>query len=169
MAIALAILLIVAAVCDIRAHRIPNVLSVFGLALGLLRHGCRSGGPGLLWSSEGIVVACLALLPYALGALGAGDVKLLGAVGALMGPVFLLWTLLGTIFFGAFLAIIWAMTRGVLRETLINAAFGLHLLGARAGVAALASTSKAGRMPLAPAIALGALWAFWHLYGQVMP
>ena len=163
------VLLCVAAVCDIRTHRIPNVLSILGLALGLLWHGCHSGGSGLLWSFEGIAVACLALLPYAQGALGAGDVKLLGAVGALMGPIFLLWTLLGTVFIGAFLAIIWAMRRGVLRETLINAAFGLHLLGARAGVSALASTSKAGRMPLAPAIALGALWAFWRLHRQIMP
>ena len=169
MAIALAVLLLVAAVCDIRAHRIPNALSVFGLALGLLWHGCRGGGSGLLWSLEGIALACLALLPYAAGALGAGDVKLFGAVGALMGPTFLLWTLLGTIFVGALLAVLYALRRGVLRETLLNAAFGVHLLRARAGVSVLASTSKAGRMPLAPAIALGAIWAFWRLHGQIIP
>lgn len=164
MVFALALLLASAAVCDIRRHRIPNFLSVLGLGLGLLWHGCRSGSVGLLFSAEGIAVACLALLPYALGALGAGDVKLLGAVGALMGPIFLCWTLLGTVFAGAILGLVWAMTRGVLRETLANTLFGLHLVKARAGVTALASTSKAGKMPLAPAILAGALFAYWRMH-----
>ena len=157
------VLLTLAAISDIRTHRIPNFLSISGLGLGLLWHGFHHGPSGLLFSLEGLGAACLALLPYALRALGAGDVKLLGAVGALMGPTFLLWTLLGTIFAGAVLGLLWAITRGVLRETLVNAAFGLYLLKGRAGVIALASTSKAGRMPLAPAIALGALFAFWRL------
>jgi prepilin peptidase CpaA len=169
MTLALAILLTLAAVCDIRTHRIPNSLSLAGLVLGLFGHGWRGGGPGLLLSLEGIAVAGLALLPYALGGLGAGDVKLLGAVGALMGPLFLLWTLLGTVLAGGLLALAWAARRGVLRETVLNALLGLHLLGARAGVSALASASQAGKMPLAPAIALGAAFAFVRLHGKVMP
>ncbi|MDQ2798381.1 MAG: prepilin peptidase [Armatimonadota bacterium] len=164
MAIALAVLLTLAAVCDIRTHRVPNLLVLTGLGLGLAGHGWRGGGPGLLESLEGIAVAVPLLLLYALGGLGAGDVKLLGAVGALMGPIFLLWTLLGTVLAGGLLALIWAMTRGVLRETVQNTVLGLHLLGAGAGVSSLASVSKAGRMPLAPAIALGAAFAFFRLH-----
>ena len=164
MAIALAILLTLAAAYDLRAHRIPNPLVLTGLGLGLAGHGWRGGGPGLLWSSEGIAVACFLLLPYALGGLGAGDVKLLGAVGALMGPIFLLWTLLGTVLAGGLLALLWAMTRGVLQETVRNTLLGLHLISAGAGISSLASVSKAGRMPLAPAIALGALFAFFRLH-----
>lgn len=169
MTLALAILLTLAAVCDIRTQRIPNLLVLTGLVLGLAWHGWRGGGPGLLLSLEGIAVAGLALLPYAVGGLGAGDVKLLGAVGALMGPLFLLWTLLGTVLAGGLLALAWAARRGVLRETVDNALLGLHLIGARAGVSALASASQAGKMPLAPAIALGAALAFFRLHGRVLP
>jgi len=167
MTLALAILLILAAVCDIRTHRIPNSLSLAGLVLGLAGHRWCGGVPALLLSLEGIAVAGLALLPYALGGLGAGDVKLLGAVGALMGPLFLLWTLLCTVLAGGLLALAWAARRGVLRETVDNALLGLHLLGAGAG--ALASASPAGKMPLAPAIALGAAFAFLRLHGRVLP
>lgn len=169
MTLTLAILLTLAALCDVRSHRIPNPLVLAGLALGLAGHGWRGGGPGLLLSLEGVAVAALALLPYALGGLGAGDVKLLGAVGALMGPLFLLWTLPGTILAGALLALAWAARRGVLRETVHNTLLGLHLLRAGASVGALASASRAGRMPLAPAIALGAAFAFLHLHGKVLP
>ena len=169
MTLLLALLLILAAVCDIRTHRIPNPLILAGLALGLAWHAWRGGAPGLLLSLEGVAVAGLALLPYALGGLGAGDVKLLGAVGALMGPSFLLWTLLGTILAGGLLALAWAARRGVLRETVDSVLLGLHLLGARAGVSALASASRAGKMPFAPAIALGAAFAFMRLHGGVLP
>lgn len=169
MALVLAILLTLAAVCDIRTHRIPNALTLAGLTLGLMWHGWRGGSSGLFLSLEGMAVAGLALLPYALGGLGAGDVKLLGAVGALMGAIFLLWTLLGTVLAGGLLALVWAARRGVLRDTLQNALIGLHLLGRGAGVSAVASASKAGKMPLAPAIALGAAFAFVHLYGRALP
>ncbi len=163
MMLALAILLALAAACDIRAHRVPNWLSLAGLVLGLVWHMFWGGWPGLLQSLGGIGIAALALLPYAVRALGAGDVKLLGAVGALMGPQFLLWTLLGTLLAGGLLALGWAIARGALRETVTNALFGLHLLGAGAGVSSLRAASKAGKMPLAPAIALGAAFACLHL------
>ena len=169
MTLTLAALLIWASVCDIRTHRIPNSLVLLGLALGLAGHGWRGGAPGLLLSLEGIAVAGAALLPYALGGLGAGDVKLLGAVGALMGPLFLLWTLLGAVLAGGLLALAWAARRGVLRGTIHNALLGLSLLGARVGVSALASASQAGKMPLAPAIALGAAFAFVRLHGAALP
>ena len=169
MTLALAILLTLAAVCDIRSHRIPNPLVLAGLVLGLAWHGWRGGWPGLLLSLEGVAVAALALLPYALGGLGAGDVKLLGAVGALLGPLFLLWTLPGTVLAGALLALAWAARRGVLRETIHNTLFGLHLLGTGASLDALASASSLGKMPFAPAIALGAVFAFLYLHGRLLP
>ena len=169
MTLALAILLTLAAVCDIRSHRVPNPLVLVGLFLGLFWHGWRGGWPGLLLSLEGVAVAALALLPYVLGGLGAGDVKLLGAVGALMGPLFLLWTLPGMVLAGALIVLAWAARRGVLRETVHNTLLGLHLLGAGAGLGTLASASRLGKMPFAPAIALGAAFAFFHLHGRLLP
>ncbi len=131
----LAVLLLAASVFDLARQRIPNWLTLLGLLLGLLWHGLTAGGPGLAQSLEGLGVAGLTLFLWAAKALGAGDVKLLGVVGVWMGPVFLLWTLLGTIFAAGLLAII---------------------------VIGLRRTSK-GHLPLAPAITLGATYAYCHL------
>lgn len=134
---ALLLLLCGASACDLRTRRIPNGLVAAGLLLGLAGRGWHGGEPGLLWSLCG-VAAALPLLPlWAARALGAGDVKLLMMVGALMGPVFLLWTALGTLFAGALLGLFWMARRSA-------------------------------QMPLAPAIALGAGWAFAHLQGGLL-
>ena len=154
---------------DLRTRRIPNGLTLAGLAAGLAWHGIRGGGPGLLLSGEGVAVATLALLPYAVRGLGAGDVKLLGAVGALAGPAFALWTLLGAMVAGGLLALLWAAGRGALRLTVVNAFFGLRLLRAGASLAPMAEASQVGRMPLAPAIALGAVFAYVKLQGGWVP
>ena len=139
----LALLLIVASVRDIQTRRIPNCLCAAGVLAGLVGHVWHDGWPGFLMSLSGIAAALPLLLLYAVGALGAGDVKLLIAVGALTGPHFLLWTLLGAIFAGAALALLWIVRRSVLR---------------------LSPVTLKARMPFAPAIALGAAWAFVHLH-----
>ena len=140
---ALALLLLAASACDLKTRRIPNGLAAAGLLAGLLGHAYQSGLPGVLWSLAGIAVALPLLLLYAVHAFGAGDVKLLMAVGALMGPTFLLWTLLGAVCAAGLLALVSIIRRG--RFT-------------------LPPLSKARRMPFAPAVALGAVFAFVHLH-----
>ncbi len=167
MTLALAALLLLAAGFDLKRQRIPNTLTLAGLLLGLFWHGVAGGWPGLAVALEGIGVAALTLLFWLARSLGAGDVKLLGAVGALMGPLFLMWTLLGTIFAGAILAVATALARGALRGTAANVLLALPLMqtvGVGAGLSGLAAVSRAGRMPLAPAIALGAVFAFYRLH-----
>jgi len=161
-----------AVVCDLRAHKIPNRLTLSVLALGLALNTSLEGGHGLLRSLEGIAVAGLSLLLYALRALGAGDVKLLGAVGALMGPTFMAWTLLGTALAGGALALAWAARRGVLAASTQNAVLGARVLQITRSAESLAATvqaSKAGRMPYAPAIAIGAAFAACCLHGRTLP
>ena len=135
-ALALAALLLAAAGFDLAHRRIPNWLTFSGLLLGLLWHIVTGGGPGLVFALEGLGVAGLTALLWMAKALGAGDVKLLGVVGVWMGPVFLLWTLLGTIFAGALLAL----------------------------AVVVISRTRRGRLPLAPAVALGAAGAFFWLH-----
>lgn len=96
---------------DLRTRRIPNALTgAFLLAALLLAacHGPASVGLALL----GMAAAGLALPLWAARLLGAGDVKLLAAVGALLGPTPLLWTLLGTAIAGAVLAALTLARRG---------------------------------------------------------
>ncbi len=77
---------LVAAMIDLRRFRVPNALT-FPLGLsGLLFHATVSGTSGLQYSFGGITVGLVALvLFYILGVMGAGDVKLLAAIGAWIG------------------------------------------------------------------------------------
>jgi len=74
---------------DILHRRIPNILVALMLACGLAVHlaSLDDAGSALLASGSGAAVGFLILLPfYALGGMGAGDVKLLAAVGSFFGP-----------------------------------------------------------------------------------
>lgn len=143
MGFALALLLLAASACDLKTRRIPNGLSAAGMLAGLAGHAYGGGLPGGLWALSGIAAALPLLLLYAARAFGAGDIKLLMAVGALMGPGFLLWTLLGAIFAAGLLALV-----SVLRRRRFT----------------LPPPAKASRMPFAPAVAVGAAFAVAHLH-----
>lgn len=79
-------MLAVAIYFDIRTQRIPNWLVATGAAVALTFHGVNSGAFGLLTSVAGLFIAMAILLPfYIAGVMGAGDVKLMAAVGAFTG------------------------------------------------------------------------------------
>lgn len=77
----------VAAVIDFRRFHVPTALTFPLSLLGLVFHTTLGGLNGLQYSFSGIAVGILALLVfYVMGVMGAGDVKLLAAVGAWIGP-----------------------------------------------------------------------------------
>ena len=156
----LTITLSMAVITDLRSHRIYNWLTVPTITLGLLLNSFTAGVPGFLFALGGVGVASLSLFLFTLGAMGAGDVKLLGVVGALMGPYFTLCCLLSTAILGGILGVVYAAKRGALTHTVRNALIGGHVcavLHAPEELQGMALTSKAGKMPYAPAIALGVL------------
>ncbi len=74
-------------VVDVRTRRIPNALSGAAAIAGIALNTLHAGLPGLLWSLGGLVLMVAVLLaPFALGGLGGGDVKMMAAVGAFLGP-----------------------------------------------------------------------------------
>ncbi len=79
-------MLAVAIYFDIRTERIPNWLIAAGTVVALTLHAVSSGTSGLLTSVGGLSIAMVILLPfYIAGVMGAGDVKLMAAVGAFTG------------------------------------------------------------------------------------
>jgi len=79
--------MIVCCAFDLRTRRIPNAISAPAIVIGLVLNGLYFGTAGLLASAGGTVVMIGVLLaPFALGGIGAGDVKMMAAVGAFLGP-----------------------------------------------------------------------------------
>jgi prepilin peptidase CpaA len=80
-----------AAAVDLRMRRVPNYLTVPAALIGLAYHAVAPGGQGLLFALAGFAIGfLLLLLPWILGGGGMGDVKLLAALGAWLGPLFIL-------------------------------------------------------------------------------
>lgn len=77
----------VAIVTDYRSRRIPNELVLAGLAAACFLQARSTGVPGLADAALGAMVGLACLWPFhLLGAMGAGDVKFMAAMGALLGP-----------------------------------------------------------------------------------
>ncbi len=124
LALALAALVVVAGLYDIRFRRIPNWLVLAGLAAGFGGHGVIEGWGGLRTAALGFGLACLIYLPlYLLRGMGGGDVKLMAAVGSLAGAMLWLWIFIFTAILGGVCAIALALWKGRLAQTLRNVGF----------------------------------------------
>ncbi|UCD32919.1 MAG: prepilin peptidase, partial [Desulfobacterales bacterium] len=66
---------------------IPNLLTFPTMVLGVFYHTAGNGWEGMLFSFGGLALGIiLFIIPYLMGGMGAGDAKLLGAIGAIVGP-----------------------------------------------------------------------------------
>jgi len=114
-------LTISAALLDWRSRRIPNWLTVPGFLSGIALHTVLNGWHGAQFALEGATLALVLLLPLvSLRALGAGDWKLMGAVGAFLGWRLFLFVLVGSIFASGIMAIVQTYRVGRVMETLRN-------------------------------------------------
>jgi prepilin peptidase CpaA len=110
---------------DLRTRRIPQFVTIGGALAACAFHVVISGWSGAALSISGWALGvAIFFVPFALGGLGAGDVKLLGALGAWVGPADVIWLALYTGIAGGVLAIVVSLARGYLSEALAN----VHLL-----------------------------------------
>jgi len=117
--IAVIILVLIAAIIDIRSRRIPNYLTLSGWGIGLMYHVVTGGLDGLMFSSAGMVLGiCLLLFFYLLGGVGAADVKLMGAIGAFLGWKGVFHAFLFSAIIGGFYSVAAMAEAGVLRKIL---------------------------------------------------
>jgi len=82
-----ALVLLTASLFDLRRRRIPNALTFPAMAAGIIYWTCINGLDGFMHGSGGMLLGIGTLiLFYLMGMMGAGDVKLMGAVGSFLGP-----------------------------------------------------------------------------------
>ena len=143
-----------AAAIDLRSRRIPNAVTVplvlAGLGLSVAGIGDVTLGSALV----GVALGLLLMLPgYAIGATGAGDLKLLAAMGAVLGARQILVAFIYMAIAGGLLAVAFAIRRRRLTCTLWRAA---SLVAAPSSTgAAIKAEGAANRFPYGPAIAAG--------------
>ena len=152
-------LLLSALYLDLRYQRIPNKLCLFALVLALLLQSISGQWQGIAQALLGAGLALAMLLPaYVFRCLGAGDVKLMIAVGAYSGPQLLLWSVLYGIIFGsitsfalALYKVGWSGMKKMMKRHFIKASVdGAEIHGKAQPVL---------QVPYAPALALGWLMA----------
>jgi prepilin peptidase CpaA len=147
-----------ATVVDIRVRRIPNEITatMTGIGVGLAAAGV-SGFP--IWgAAAGFALGFVLMMPgFLLGATGAGDVKLMAAVGALLGPATVVTAFLLTAIAGGVLAVAIAVQRRRLGATL--AGTGRFIAAPSSAKQEIRAASVASRFAYAPAIAIGSLMA----------
>lgn len=143
-------LLLAACATDVRARRIPNALVLATLGAGLVRAAlATAAGPyavGVQAALLGALLGLAAWLPlYALGALGAGDVKLFAAAAAWLGPQGVLPASTYAALAGGVLALGW-LALGALRQSPPRQA---------------PATRRDRRLPYGTAVAAGVLMVVW--------
>ncbi len=154
-----------ACVTDIANRRVPNLLT-FGAALvGVALHGALGGVRGVGFALLGWLLGLVLFLPiFALRGLGGGDVKLLAAFGAFVGPRLVIWSGLYGAIAGGVLAVVLTLSRGVLGRTLGNLRVILthwRLAGVGPVDGFTLDNSASVRLPYAVPLACGLVVALW--------
>jgi|SRR4051812_7186830 prepilin peptidase CpaA len=155
----------IATFTDLRSRRIPNWLVLPFLLVGIFVSTWVQGWYGLAHSLEGMGLGALLFgVLYFMGGMGMGDVKLVAAIGAWVGPSQLGLALVITGIAGGIMALCWAAAGGFLGE-LFNGTgeliFGMKKRGMRPPPDLVLSNPATRKLPYAPAIAIGTLVSFF--------
>ncbi|KKO51170.1 A24 family peptidase [Paenibacillus sp. DMB20] len=153
-----------ALITDLRSMKIPNWITIPAMVLGMAYFGLTGGAEGLLYSLKGMAGGFFAvLLMYFVGAVGAGDVKLFGGIGAWCG----LWFTLHAVFYSVLCAGVIGLVILIRRRETFKRM--KRMAGNAAGVFMLGSLSpwNSGkqdhlRFPFMLAVLPGVIWAYFY-------
>ena len=160
----LGLVLLIAMWTDMRQRKIPNALLLVASALALLG-SMTAGGVGLASALVGGVVALLVFVVfYAIGAMGAGDVKLMATVGMFMGRADVVGLCITVLIAGGLQSLIWALWQARLQEVLLNTWQAMLSLASGGWRSKTDLPTVRGSMPYALAIGAG---SFAHLYRSI--
>jgi prepilin peptidase CpaA len=146
------------AAVDLLTRRIPSAISLVTAVAGVVLAAAGQSGITVGAALTGFAFGMVVMLPgHVWGATGAGDVKLMGAIGAILGPAGVLRAFLYTAIAGGIVAMAIALARGRLTGTLLRTA---RLVTARRGAGTdTRAQGAASRFPYGPAIAIGSTLA----------
>jgi prepilin peptidase CpaA len=109
-AIYLTVILIFAAAIDLRCHKIPNYITFSSMLIAITYNSIYYGLTGFFSSTGGLALGiALLIAPYLMGGMGAGDAKLMGVVGAVIGAKGVFFAFLFTAIIGGIYALILIM------------------------------------------------------------
>lgn len=158
----LVLLLLIATTVDVRERRIPNWLVASGMVAALAFHAIAPQGQGFVFALSGLGVGMAMLLPmYALRVMGAGDVKLMGMIGAFLGMYGAIGAVLASMAAGGLLAVAMAAGKRMLPQMITNLGDMMRqfhirkMMGFR--TASMSPVASVGKMPYAVAITIGTL------------
>ncbi len=153
---------------DVATRRIPNWLTYSGMLIGIVAHGVLQGWRGLGGSIAGGLIAGGAFLVFFLvHAMGAGDVKLITAIGCMVGPTPAVHIVLASAIAGGIFAILLSLWRRRLRTVLANLVDLIRFhaeAGAEVHPSLNLSNPQAARLPYGVAIAAGVLYSALAFY-----
>ncbi len=153
-----------AAAWDWRSRKIPNWLTMPGLVAGITLHAALTGSSGVLFALKGAGLALAFLLPLVLlRAVGAGDWKLMGAVGAFLGWRLFLFVFVGSIFASGLMAIVQMYRVGRVIETLRNMVIlvkGFFAFGLKKNPSISLDNPRLLKLPFGVAVAVATIACF---------
>ncbi len=165
------ILALVAGLGDLRTRRIPNRLTVSALLAGLAVNGILGGWRGMVFSLEGAALGLGILLPVVLlRGLGAGDWKLMGALGAMVGPKETFLIVFVTVLMAAGWGVVEMIRQRRTKSTLANLwelMQGFAVFGLRPNAKITIEAQPLIKLPfgavtaVATAVTLSAAWLKW--------
>jgi len=158
----------IGAVTDLATHRVPNKLTYSGMLVAIAGRFALEGWHGLGSAvAGGLVGGGAFLIFFLLHVMGAGDVKLITAVGCFVGPSVAIEIVLASAIAGGIFAIVLSLWQGRLRVVLANSwdLIRFHAaVGAEVHPTLNLSNPQAERLPYAVAIAAGVLYSALVLY-----
>lgn len=121
----LIVLLVISVISDIRLRKIPNKFTFPAMLWGIITAGIFNGLNGILYSLGGFIVGlAIFIIPYTMGGMGAGDVKLMATIGSLLGWKLTVYSALLTAVAGGIIVIGYTIYKGyffrMLRNIVIN-------------------------------------------------
>ena len=157
----LIIVLIISVITDLKSRKIYNAVVFPALALALLLHALTGGLDGLIFSLIGFTLGlAILIIPFLLGGMGAGDVKLLALVGALQGASFVFATAIYMAIIGSVMALAIVLFKNGFRERMQFVGYILICMRLRLKPN-LQGYWTAGAYPYGVAIAGGAVVCMW--------